>query len=168
MSQTPPDNQQQRAVQCRIDELVAAFTKSGYPKEMLLNKSKKVIDLERNVNEQHGDAETVSKSDILVVSCYGTDAKLTSTLQKHQNSLLQTNSFKNSAKPLFRFVKRTAANLGSKLAVLKSIALDDQSGETRPCNGHANCKCCKLIDDPTQQILGRTFQAAPGDCKSKT
>jgi len=125
-------------LQCRIDELVAAFTKSGYPKEMLLNISKKVINLERNVNEQHGDAEPVSKSDILVVSCFGTDTKLTSTLKKHQNSLLQTNCFKNSAKPLFRFVKRTAANVGSKLAVLKSITLDDQSGETRPCNGHVS------------------------------
>ena len=90
------------------------------------------------------------------------------SLKTHEEDLLKTNSFKNSCKPLFQFVKKTGPNLASKLSVLKSLALGNKRGKTIPCNGHSNCKCCNLIaKKETLEINGLPISSAPGNCKTK-
>ena len=82
--------------------------------------------------------------------------------------MARTDSFKNSPKPMFQFVKKTAASIGSKLSVLKSIALGDRSGPTVQCNKHANCMCCKLIGtENADTVNGLPVSTAPGNCRTK-
>ena len=104
---------------------------------------------------------------VLIISCHGADDKLVETIKKHEDDLSKTNSFRNASKPLFQFVKKTGANVGSKLAVLKSLALGNNRGQTVPCNGHGNCKCCSLIKENRKDINGLPVSTAPGSCKSK-
>ena len=89
------------------------------------------------------------------------------TLKSHEDDILKTNSFKNAKKPLFQFVKKTGANIGSRLAVLKSLALGNKFGNTVPCFGHRNCKCCDLIDEPNMVVNGIPVAPAPGNCKTR-
>ena len=110
--------------------------------------------------------EDTSKA-VLVVSGYGTDDKLIKTLKSRENDLLKTNSFRNVSKPLFQFVNKTSANIGNKLSVLKSLALGSKIGETVPCNGHGNCKCCSLIGVNVDEVNGIPVTTAPGNCKSR-
>ena len=44
--------------------------------------------------------------------------------------MARRDSFKNSPKPIFQFVTKIAASIGSKLSVLQSIPLGDRSGST--------------------------------------
>ena len=107
---------------------------------------------------------------ILIVSCHGTDDKLVDTIKASEEDLIKTESFKNLTKPIFQFVKKTGSNVGSKLAVLKSLALGSRRGKTVPCNKHANCKCCKLIGDDTEEVTevnGLPISCAPGHCKTR-
>ena len=70
-------------------------------------------------------------------------------------------------KPLFQFVKKTGANIGCKLSVLKSLALGNRYGNTSPCFAHGNCKCCLMIDEPNiEEVNGVPVVPAPGNCKS--
>ena len=69
---------------------------------------------------------------------------------------------------IFQFVKKTGANIGSKLSVLKSLALGNKIGNTVPCFGHGNCKCCLMIDEPNVQgVNDITARPASGNCKTK-
>ena len=70
-------------------------------------------------------------------------------------------------KPCFQFVKKICSNIGDRLSVLKSLALRDKVGSATPCFGHANCKCCGLIKEPTNEINGILVSLVPGNCKSK-
>ena len=150
----------------RLNELCSAFEKSGYPKTMLENISTKVLHMERQLNNTLNHEK--NSNPILVVSCHGTDDKLIKTLKTHEEDLLKTNSFKNITKPVFQFVKKTGSNVGSKLAILKSIALGDKKGKTVPCNAHRNCQCCNLISkDEATEINGLPVHSAPGNCKTK-
>ena len=81
----------------------------------------------RHITENHTIPYHTEPSDdnedtkpVLIVSCHGTDEKLVETLKKHEDDLHKTNYFKNAAKPIFLYA---GANIGSKLSVLKSIAL---------------------------------------------
>ena len=158
-------NDQGRLVH-RLNELLAAFDMSGYPEEMLLSIRNKIQNMERRLEPSEPSEESSAKP-ILVVSCNDTDEKLVKSLKKYEDDLSKTNSFKNAYKPLFQFVKKTGANVGSRLAVLKSIALGKKKGRTVPCRNHANCKCCKLIGDEIVEINGLPISSAPGNCKSK-
>ena len=150
----------------RLSELCEAFEKSAYPKKMLENISAKVLDMERILTPLEPTISEEAKP-ILVVSCFGTDEKLVKTLKSYEDDLTKTNSFRNSVKPLFQFVKKTGPNIGSKLSVLKSVALGRKVGLTVPCNVR-NCKCCKLIDGQSvDEINGRRISSAPGSCKTK-
>ena len=125
MPSTTQDNKQSRTVETESTELCQAFQKSGYPKQMLVKISSKVLNMQRNADralDNEPDEETNTKP-ILVVSSFGTDEKLVNTLKSQQDELLHTNSFRNSAKPLFQFVKKTGPNLSNMLSVLKSLAL---------------------------------------------
>ena len=90
------------------------------------------------------DADQEAKP-VVIVSCSGTDEKLVKSIKKYQKDLEKINSFKDGVKALFKFVKKTGANVGSRLSVLKSIALGSNKGDTVPCKQHGNCKGCKLI-----------------------
>ena len=150
----------------RLDELLAAFDESGYPEKMLLDIRYKVQKMSRQLTRPEPSDDNEDTKPVLIVSCHGTDEKLVETLKKHEDDLHKTNSFKNAAKPLFQYVQKTGANIGSKLSVLKSIALGKRVGKTVPCNTN-NCKCCKLIGRNVEDINGLPVSAAPGSCKSK-
>ena len=65
-------------------------------------------------------------------------------------------------------MKKTGANIGSKIAVLKSLALGNKYGNTVPCFSHGNCKCCALIDEPNiLEVNGVPVEPAPGNCKTR-
>ena len=135
---------------------------------MLVSISSKVLNMPRTLTKLSSTVEEDTNSKpILVVSCFGTDDKLVKTLKSQEDNLLQTNSFRNSVKPLFQFVKKTAPNLSNMLSVLKSLALGKKRGNTFPCLLHANCKCCKLIGNPVTEINGHPVSFAPGTCKTK-
>ena len=135
---------------------------------MLVSISSKVLNMQRTLTKLSNTVEKDNNSKpILVVSCFGTDDKLVKTLKSQEDKLLQTNSFKNSAKPLFQFVEKTAPNLSNMLSVLKSLALGKKKGKTVPCHLHANCKCCKLIGNAVNEVNGRPVSSAPGTCKTK-
>ena len=81
---------------------------------------------------------------------------------------MKTSTFKNKKKPIFSFIKKTSANIGSKLSVLKSIALGSKFGKTVKCNS-TNCMCCKLVSGKQiDEINGRRVRYAPGNCKTKS
>ena len=151
----------------RLNELLAAFDKSGYPEQMLLSIRNKVQAMERQVKRNEPSDNEQPAKPVVIVSVNGTDDKLIKTIKKHENELSNTNSFKDAAKPIFQFVKKTGANVGSKLSVLKSIALGKKKGATVPCRAHRNCKCCRLIGENVDEINGLPVATAPGSCKSK-
>ena len=151
----------------RLNELLAAFDKSGYPENMLCDIRNKVQRMERRLQRTERSSDNQTAKPILIVSCNGTDDKLVKTIKKYEDELSKTNSFKDAVKPIFQFVKKTGANVGSKLSVLKSLALGKNKGETIPCWNHGNCKCCNLIGENVSEVNGRAVSAAPGTCKSK-
>ena len=151
----------------RLSELCQALEKSDYPKKMLINISSKVLNMQRILNQPSNTTKDTNSKPILVVSCFGTDDKLVKTLKSQEDDLLQTNSFKDSSKPLFQFVKKTGPNIGNMLSVVKSIALGKKLGKTTPCQLHASCKCCKLIGEAINEVNGRPIRSAPGTCKTK-
>ena len=157
----------QARLEIRLAELCEAFEKSCYPKKMLSSISTKVLNMERSLTPSQPNESDDTKP-ILVVSCFGTDEKLVKTLKSYEDDLSKTNSFRSAVKPLFQFVKKTCPNIGSKLSVLKSIALGRKVGTTVPCNAHTNCKCCQLIgDQPFSEVNGHRVSCAPGSCKTK-
>ena len=157
-------------LEIRLKELCEAFEKSEYPTKMLNKISAKVLNMQRQLERPQATDEESPSKPILIVSCYGTDDKLVNTIKASEEDLVKTESFKNSSKPIFQFVKKTGSNIGSKLAVLKSLALGNKKGRTVPCNNHANCKCCKIIgtdDDEVNEVNGLPISCAPGHCKTR-
>lgn len=136
---------------------------------MLAKISNKVLRMECQLERaQVITEEEVDTKPILIVSCHGTDDKLVKTIANNEEDLLKTKSFEKLSKPVFQFVKKTGANIGSKLAILKSVALGGKRGRTSPCNNHRNCMCCVLFGgDDTEVVNGIPISSAPGNCKSK-
>ena len=134
----------------------------------MLNIGVKVQNMRRQIETATPVVEDDNSKPILVVSGYGTDDKLVKTPKSYEDDILKTNTFKNAKKPLFQFVKITGASIGSKPSVLKSLALGNKCGNTVPCFGHGNCKCCLMIAVPNvEEINGIPVTPAPGNCKSK-
>ena len=152
----------------RLSELCTAFQKSEYPTTLLNKIVEKVINTERRLERAPTPEDEDPHKPILIVSCHGSDGKLVKSVQNAEEELARTDSFKNTSKPIFQFVKKTAASIGSKLSVLKSIALGDRSGPTVQCNKHANCMCCKLIGtENSDTVNGLPVSSAPGNCRTK-
>ena len=107
-----------------------AFEKSEYPKKMLESISRKVLNMRRQLERPETVNEDSASKPILIVSCHGSDDKLVKSIKANEEELLKTEAFKNTPKPVFQFVKKTASNVGSKLSVLKSIALGKKSALT--------------------------------------
>ena len=133
------------------------------PADLLINLvSPKVLNMERQLERASVTDEGSTSKPILVVSCHGTDEKLVKTIMASEDDLVKTESFKKLSKPIFQFVKKTGSNIGSKLSVLKSIALGKKSGPTVPCNNHKKCMCCKLIGTENVDIMnGLSVPSAP-------
>ena len=66
----------------RLNELLAAFDKSGYPEPMLLSIRNKVQGMERQLQRTEQNDDDVPAKPIVIVSCNGTDEKLIKTLMK--------------------------------------------------------------------------------------
>ena len=124
--------------------------------------------MERILERPNTEDDEDSSKPILIISRNGSNEKLVKSVRNAEEELLRTDSFKNSQRPLFQFVKKTASNVGNKLAVLKSLALGDRRGPTVPCNSHAKCMCCKMIGSKNTEVVnGLPVPCAPGNCKTK-
>ena len=93
----------------RLVELSEAFLAAGYPVHMVGNISEKVLNSERKISPDI--KETVSDtsnipSKINVLSTFGCDDDIVSTLKQYEPELKNTNAFKNK-KNIFKFIKRT-------------------------------------------------------------
>ena len=155
----------------RISELVECFKEAGYPQKMCDNISKKVLHMQRTLEQKRVEAEEpINEKPIRVISTFGTDAELVKAVKNHEKDLSKTRTFKNR-KSLFSFVKKTSANIGAKLSVSKSIALGKKHGRTVSCGSTHGCKCCNLVPDPANQHTlisnGHKINFAPGNCNSK-
>ena len=103
-------NNQDRFVH-RLDELLAAFDKSGYPENMLLDIRYKVQKMNRRLSRPEPSEDNEDAKPVLIVFCHGTDERLVGALKKYEDDLHKTNSFKDAAKPLFQYVQKTGANV---------------------------------------------------------
>ena len=153
----------------QLDELGKAFKNAGYPKTMVSNIKEKVLNMERKIVREEENANPRSPKEgkqaepVCVISTYGTDENLVKTLKSSESALLNTRSFKEYKK-VFRFVKRTAANIGSILVQNKMLAVGKRFGLTKPCC-ERNCKCCKMISKQTSiKINGKLLRSTPGSC----
>ena len=124
----------------RLSELEVSFKKCRYPTKMIQNISKKVQSLERNINEEKKKKENGNK--IRVISTYGCDSDLVSSVKNIEKDLRETKSFSSKMVPcksenkensLFTFVKKTGPNLKQKLVKVKQYAVGDKFGKFRPC-----------------------------------
>ena len=66
----------------RLNELLAAFDKSGYPENMLCEIRNKVQNMERRLQRTERSSDNQTAKPILIVSCNGTDNKLVKTMKK--------------------------------------------------------------------------------------
>ena len=148
----------------RLEELKVAFTTAGYPKNMVDNISEKVQNLERRiVPEETVETQNENPPPINVVSTYGCDDEIVSTLKEYEQELTNTNIFRNKNR-VFKFIKRTAGSLRNKVVTNKALALGKKFGTTKPCRGRS-CKCCKILcRDKTIGINGKSVGCAPGTC----
>ena len=73
----------------RLNELLAAFDKSGYPEELLMNIRNKVQRMERRLDtptDRNDDAQDAKP--VVIVSCNGTDEKLVKTINGLSTNVL--------------------------------------------------------------------------------
>ena len=152
----------------RLDELKNAFICAGYPEQMVKNISNKVLNSERNIFPEIIETEPVSSENIPkinVISTFGCDEDIVSTLKRYEPELKNTNTFKK-AKGIFKFVKKTAGSLRNKIVRNKTLALGKRFGLTKPCKGKT-CKCCKILcKKQSMKINGKIVKCAPGTCHS--
>ena len=156
----------------RINELCKCFKDAGYPQKMCDNISEKVLHMERTLETKTIDVEDpINEKPIRVISTFGTDDNLVKAVKNHEKDLLKTRTFINHKKPLFCYVKKTSANIGAKLSVLKSIALGKKHGKTVSCGITSRCKGCNLVPDTQNEHFlvanGHKVQFAPGNCNSR-
>ena len=103
--------------------------------------------------------DTESSDEILVVSTHGKDKPLMNIMKKVQ---------KDSKNIQFRYVKKTAASLGSMLVKSKRASLGNPYGATTKC-GHGNCQCCDVVSNkdfvigPNEKII----KTAKGICSNR-
>ena len=106
---------------------------------------------------------------VRIVSTYGTDDMLVDCVKQAIPYLKETNSFK-SKNVSFKFVKKTAPSVGSKLATLKKMSLGITTGGTSKCGSKNRCQCCKVVPDTpvtSLNVNGKKVVMPSGNCKSK-
>ena len=159
----------------RIADLCKAFVSCGYPKSLVQRISNKVLNVKRDlstlIRNRVNDTPTHPNDNVRIVSTFGTDASLVQCVKQAIPHLQNTNSCK-SRNVSFKFVKKTAPNMGSKLAVLRKMSLNIGPGGTSKCSisPRYNCQCCDVV--PTTPISkvtvnGQKVCLPKGNCKSK-
>ena len=96
----------------RLSELLDCFRKCKYPQNMVKNITKKIESMDRDIYNSKKKREKDDK--IRVVSTYGCDYDIVSSVKAVEEDLLKTKSFKSSnsgtknaqKQKLFRFVKK--------------------------------------------------------------
>ena len=138
----------QTRLEIRMKDLCEAFIKCGYPTSMVENISKKVLNQPRLLDKtlQINIPQTLEKKNIQIVTTFGTDEEIIKAASNAEPKLLATKSFSKVTKPLFSFVKKNAPNIGSKLAIVKRIALESQYVGTSKC-GSPRCQCDILVPE---------------------
>ena len=67
---------------------------------------------------------------------------------------------------IFQFVKKTGASIRSRVVKVKTLAIGDRFGKTRPC-GDRNCMCCSMISEKTSVKYNKnTVKISGGTCSS--
>ena len=167
-----------------MEDLKRAFKDAGYPSHMVENISKKVVNSERTlVRKPKDDDSTLSVLPIRVISTFGSDEDLVSTVKKYEGHLSRTRSFSESdrtnisqqptlstpphpSKKIFQFVKKTGSSLRSRLVNVKCLALGRKYGATKACK-KKNCKCCAMVTNRDSfKINGSLVKTAPGTCSA--
>ena len=86
-------NSQER-LEARMEELCEAFKAAAYPSKMVENISRKVLNMERNLERRPPSEETPDDPlPIRVVSTYGSDTDIVTTVKKYEEDLKKTKSF---------------------------------------------------------------------------
>ena len=170
-----------KRLQVRLEELKECFRKCGYPVKMLNNIFGKVQRLERNLHEK--PQKRPDEDRVRVISTYGSDTDIVSSVKKFEEDLGRTRSFSESDgsltstpnKPeptihrntsVFQYVKRTGANLKGRLVKVKNLALGKKYGPTKPCKAR-NCKTCKMVSERDSfKINGKLVKTAHSNCSS--
>ena len=157
----------------RISELCEAFISCGYPTSMVKRISSKVINISRDLNvlikSKSKNTPCRSTDNVHIISTFGTDELLVQCVKEAIPHLQNTSSFR-SKDVSFKFVKKTAPSVGSKLAVLRKMSLGIGLGGTSKCGLHGNCKCCNVtLATPMPQLTvnGQKVNLPNGNCKSK-
>ena len=146
------------------------FIKGGYPKSMVENISKKVLTGPRVlvIPPENNPSQDEIKKSIQIVSTFGTDKDIIKAVSNAELKLLATQTFSNYTKPLFSRVKKNAPSIGSKLSIVKKIALESQYVGTSKC-GSPRCQCDILVPDtPLSKIIvnGCYVNLPKADCYS--
>ena len=146
-----------------MNRLKEDFIRAHYPMKMLNNIIDKVKTLPRILNKQEkvNNDNKVDKINITVVSTYGRDKPLTNILD----------NIPNKSKFKFKYVKRTAPSLRSKLCKSKYASLGPKLGLSERCNRN-RCKSCKMMSNKnfiTTKIRGKKMRihTRSGKCTSK-
>ena len=157
----------------KMKNLAEAFIKCGYPKAMVKNISDKVLKSPRILVKPQqpiiDQCQDVVINKIKVVTTFGTDGDIIKAIRNAEPKLLATRSFSKMSKPLFSFVKKTAPSIGSKLAIVKKIALEGQCAGTSKC-GSPRCQCDDLIPNtpiPNIVVNGINIRLPKGNCYSR-
>ena len=113
-------NSQER-LKVRLEELCEAFKAAAYPSKMVENISKKVLNSERSLERKEPIEEsTADPLPIRIVSTFGSDTDIVTTVKKYEEDLKKTRSFSDlssqvsstsseeprQGKQLFQFVKK--------------------------------------------------------------
>ena len=123
----------------RLSELLDCFRKCKYPQNMVKNIIKKIESMDRDIYNSKKKKDKDDK--IRVVSTYGCDNDIISSVKAVEEDLLKTKSFKSSnpgrknvqKQKLFSFVKKTGPTLRQKLVKVKQLAVGQRFDKFRHC-----------------------------------
>ena len=157
----------------RIADLCKAFISCGYPTSMVKRIGDKVLGIPRNLNVLiRKDTSPLPPTDnVRIVSTFGTDDLLVNCVKQAIPHLQNTVSFKTK-NVSFKFVKKTAPSVGSKLSVSRKMSLDIGLGGTSKCTSSPSslCQCCDVVPSTPKSkvtVNGKRINLPNGNCKSK-
>ena len=137
--------------------------------KMVENITNKVKGFERNIKPKTPVETTYNPVPIRVVSTYGANDFLESTLAKYETLLRESASFcslgpKNK---MFNYIYRTAPKIGSQLSSTKQLVIGNGPGPTEPC-GSGRCDSCALMtNSETLNYKEKKVLSKRGSCISR-
>ena len=135
---------------------------------MITSIKKKVIELKRSLDKTEGHKKSVTRK-IRIATTFGSAEALVKIVNDAIPYLLKTKSFSGRGGAGITFVNKTAPSIGSKLAVVKQIALQNQHGSTNKCLS-PRCQCCSLVPNPPVskvKVNRKVVRLPNGNCHSK-